>query len=151
MQDRQWPKRLGLIDLGDDAEVVFRQPSPRADDGDAAIITIAVDIDAGRSVDGVRHQPSERLLAARRVGRRPLVMSTPGLRSSRLKLERASGESRSNPMRFKSSSKRLSESKSPVRSNAKVSPERPNRATLSTRVKLRSGRIRKPSAAMTRP
>ncbi len=66
LQDRQGPKRLGFINLGDHAEIVFGQPGPGADDGYSAVITIAVDVHAGRSLHGLGDQPDERLLAAPR-------------------------------------------------------------------------------------
>ena len=87
----------------------------------------------------------------RRGGRAPVVMSTCGSRSSRFRIDRTCGWSAIRPIRFRSSSKRLCDSSRPERSKAYVSPDVPNRATFRMRVKVRSGRIRKPSAATTRP
>ena len=51
-QDRQRAKRLGVVDLGDDADVAVGQPFPGADDRHAAIVAIALDVDARPAGDG---------------------------------------------------------------------------------------------------
>jgi hypothetical protein len=52
-------ERLVLIDFGGDASRIV-EPSPGADDGDAAIVAVTVDVDAGVSGDCGRNHPRRR-------------------------------------------------------------------------------------------
>ena len=43
-KNRQRAECFGVIDFGDDADVAIWQPLPRANDGHAAVIAVAVDV-----------------------------------------------------------------------------------------------------------
>ena len=62
-QNRERPKCLGIFDLGGDAHVGIGQPFPGSRDLDAAIVAIAVDVDARVAGDGVGRHPRQRQVA----------------------------------------------------------------------------------------
>ena len=89
-QNRQRAEGFGVVDFGDDADVVFGQPFPGADDGHAAVVAVAFDVDAGALGDRCSGRMRERQLVSadgRAIARGDVAA---GIADEELRIERES-------------------------------------------------------------